>query len=244
MCSACISWRQTTNLEKIKCLQIYLAYFSTCKNKWDVCSLQNYSIQKFPPYLEGWNSSLCIFCILIPAFGLKTTSGLVLENYLSLDRILHYFMGNRWYVRIKKTWKSSKSNDKTPAARDLLMVMSQTKRANSCFLMSSPRPPSLPQTQRHSLSEGAFQSVLHRSEHLLLWLPLISPLCPSLSCAARQRKASASRIAQELTVAPFLPFWQGRRVRCLTTCHAWGVGGGRDERRQWFLTICAIWMPV
>lgn len=52
-------------------------------------------------------------------------------------------------------------NDKAQAARDL-MAISPTKRAGSRLLMPSPRAPSLPQTQRCSLSQGAFQSV-HRS---------------------------------------------------------------------------------
>lgn len=79
---------------------------------------------------------------------------------------------------------SSKRDDKAQAARDLLMVISQTKRADFCFLMPSPRPPSLPQTWRYSLSE---ESVLHRSEHLLPRLPLISPLCLSLLCCKAEK---------------------------------------------------------
>lgn len=138
---------------------------------------------------------------------------------------------------------SSKRKDSAQAlapGRDFLRVICQVKWANSHFLVSRLRTPSLPQTQRYPLAEWAFQSVLHRPLHLLSWLPPISPLCPSLPCTARQRKASVSRIAQDLTEAPFLSFWQGNRVRCFSNTSCMGSGGKGWKKPAISVNMCHL----
>lgn len=123
---------------------------------------------------------------------------------------------------------SCKRNDKTQAARDLLMAISQTKRAGCWFLIPAQGHPPCPRLRDALCQEGHFRVF---TEQLLPWLPLTSPLCPCLPCAARQRKASASRIAQDLTVAPFLPFWQGRGGRFFNSMSCMGSGRGKGWKK-------------
>lgn len=124
---------------------------------------------------------------------------------------------------------SSKRNDKTQAAS--LMVISQTKRANSWFLLPSPRPPSSPSLGVPLCQKGHFRVFCTNqgicSPDSLWFLPSVPPF-PVLQ--GREKHLPVGQLRSWQWPHCCLSGKEGE-LGASTARHAWGVGGGKGWKK-------------